>query len=146
MATRSTIAIEYLDGTVKQVYCHFDGYLEHNGKILQENYTNPTKLNCIMELGDLSVLSKNIGTQHDFDDNTYDQCKFYSRDRNEIGTEAKSFIDFNDYLQNMQSEDFNYILRFINGNSVWFVSHYDSNGKFEPLSFALTRQSVESLK
>ena len=146
MATRSTIAIEYLDGTVKQVYCHWDGYIEHNGKILQESYTNPNKLNRIMELGDLSVLAKDIGTQHDFNDNNYDQCKFYGRDRNETGIEAKTFVNFDDYLQNMQAEEYNYILRFVNGDSVWFVSHYESNGQLEPLRLALTRQSVETLK
>ena len=41
MATRSTIALEFADGTVQQVYCHWDGYIDHNGKILFENYSNP---------------------------------------------------------------------------------------------------------
>ena len=44
MGTRSTIALEYADGTVHQVYCHWDGYLEHNGRILQEHYLDPFKL------------------------------------------------------------------------------------------------------
>lgn len=38
MSTRSTIAIENEDGTIKKVYCHFDGYLSHNGRILAEQY------------------------------------------------------------------------------------------------------------
>ena len=40
MSTRSTIAIENADGTVKKVYCHFDGYIKHNGQILAEHYSN----------------------------------------------------------------------------------------------------------
>lgn len=39
MSTRSTIAIEHADGTVKKVYCHYDGYISHNGKILAEQYS-----------------------------------------------------------------------------------------------------------
>ena len=31
MATRSTIAMEQPDGRVMQIYCHWDGYLGHNG-------------------------------------------------------------------------------------------------------------------
>ena len=27
MATTSTIAVQHTDGTVSQIYCHFDGYL-----------------------------------------------------------------------------------------------------------------------
>ena len=41
MATRSTIALEFADGTVEQVYCHWDGYLAHNGLMLLEHYSNP---------------------------------------------------------------------------------------------------------
>ena len=36
MATRSTIAKLGKDGIIKAVYCHSDGYLEHNGKVLNE--------------------------------------------------------------------------------------------------------------
>ncbi len=39
MATRSTIALEFADGTIGQVYAHWDGYLAHNGKMLLEYYS-----------------------------------------------------------------------------------------------------------
>lgn len=146
MATRSTIAIEYLDGTVRQVYCHWDGYLENNGKILEKYFSNPNKLNQIMDLGDLSVLGSNIGTKHNFDLEMHDMCKFYGRDRGENNIEAKRFANFEDYKDNARFEEFNYILRFVNGNSIWFVSHYDSGNKFESLTNAFERTSVESLK
>ena len=32
MGTRSTIALEFADGTVGQVYCHWDGYLSKIGR------------------------------------------------------------------------------------------------------------------
>lgn len=34
MSTNSSITIKLEDGTFKQQYCHWDGMLEHNGKIL----------------------------------------------------------------------------------------------------------------
>ena len=67
MATRSTIAIEHEDGTVEQVYCHFDGYLSHNGKILQEHYTDRSKVEQLVALGDMSILGNEIGEKQDFD-------------------------------------------------------------------------------
>ncbi len=38
MATRSRIGVMLDDGSVKQVYCHFDGYVEGVGLTLIENY------------------------------------------------------------------------------------------------------------
>lgn len=146
MATRSTIAMEYLDGTVRQVYCHWDGYLNHNGYILQEHYSNPVNLNKLIELGDLSTLGKDIGVKHKFDEPVLDKCKFYGRDRGETGVEPKLFSSYKDYTENLQYEEYNYILRFVDGETVWFIQHYDSNGTFEPLTLAFDRASVECLK
>ena len=40
MGTRSTIAIHNKNGEIKSVYCHWDGYYEHNGVILYNFYKN----------------------------------------------------------------------------------------------------------
>ena len=56
MSTRSRIAIEKQDGTVESIYCHFDGYLSHNGEILQEHYSTKEKMEKLIELGDISKL------------------------------------------------------------------------------------------
>ena len=124
MATRSTIALEYADGTVGQVYCHWDGYLDNNGKILLKHYQDPFKLRTLMDLGDLSSLRPSVGVQHSFDDRDAgeNECTFYGRDRGESGTEAKTFKDFADYAENHQHEEYEYILR-KDGN--WYVKAYD---------------------
>jgi len=147
MGTRSTIALEYADGTVEQVYCHWDGYLEHNGKILQEHYSNPFKLRDLMDLGDLSSLGRNLGNGHPFskfglkeEDPDFDQmialCKqaeeegwttFYGRDRGETGTSAKKFASYEDYLLNHQYEEYEYILRSVGGEAVWYVADHSDN-------------------
>jgi len=55
MATRSRIAIENEDGSVKSIYCHFDGYLSGVGKTLFNHY-DKEKLEKLIELGDISSL------------------------------------------------------------------------------------------
>jgi hypothetical protein len=85
MSTRSHIGIKNTDGTVDYIYCHFDGYPEHNGKILKEYYNTQDKVNDLMELGDLSSLGEDIGEKHDFDNRVRGWCHAYGRDRGETG-------------------------------------------------------------
>jgi hypothetical protein len=62
MATRSRIAIENQDGSVTSVYCHWDGHIETNGVILNNNYNTKDKVVELIELGSLSSLDKTIET------------------------------------------------------------------------------------
>jgi len=140
MGTRSTIALEFADGTVEQVYCHWDGYLENNGKILQEHYSDPFKLRQLIDLGDMSSLGERIGTQHAFDKAPEGECTFYLRDRKESGCEAKKFKDFADYKANHQYEEFEYILRACGDKAVWYVA--DHNSTYVPLTAALEAQTA----
>ena len=150
MATRSTIALEYADGTIGQVYCHWDGYLEHNGVLLSKHYSNPFILRDLIDLGDISSLRPTVGTKHAFsrlevpmDGEAYDKLygdmtTFYGRDRGEEGTGAKTFIDFQDYMVRFQHEEYAYILR-KDGN--WYVKAYSN--EFELLTEALSKCNVE---
>ena len=138
MGTRSTIALEYADGTVEQVYCHWDGYLAHNGQILLKHYSNPFILRDLIDLGDVSSLKPTVGTKHAFSHFelraeevaeykvlTENMTTFYGRDRGEDGTSAKKFKDYEDYVANHQYEEYDYILRNDNGVAVWFVCDHD---------------------
>ncbi len=147
MGTRSTIALEYADGTIEQVYCHWDGYLDYNGRILQEHYSNPFILRDLIDLGDISSLKPIIGTKHAFShfgtemkqEDYYalygEMTTFYGRDRGENGVGARKFASFEDYLLNHQYEEYEYILRSVGGEPVWFVSDHD--GDFVPLVSAI---------
>jgi hypothetical protein len=93
MATRSHIGIRNLNGTIDYIYCHFDGYPSHNGKILTEYYDTVDKVRELLDLGDLSILNPEIGEKQDFDDrSTHNSnwCLAYGRDRNEPNTEFKT--------------------------------------------------------
>ena len=135
MATRSTIALEYADGTVDQVYCHWDGYLSHNGKILMEHWQDPFKVQRMMDLGAMSTLGRDIGEKHDFNADSPD-CTFFGRDRGESDVGAKRFASFDDYEENHQYEEFEYILR---TDGQWYVS--DHAADYVLLSVALEQQS-----
>lgn len=138
MGTRSTIALEFADGTVEQVYCHWDGYLAHNGQLLLNYYSNPFVLRDLIDLGDISSLGRIIGTKHPFsphgegDKAAYDAAQaagattFYGRDRGET-CPAKKFKDFADYKANHQYEEYEYILRNVNGVGIWFVAEHGDN-------------------
>ena len=147
MATRSTIALEFADGTIGQVYCHWDGYLAHNGKMQQEYYSNPFILRDLIDLGSLSSLRPQIGTKHSFSmfeanmtqdefANLYrDMCTFYERDRGERSADATYFKDYEHFLVDGQAEEYDYILRNVNGVATWFVSDHD--GDFVTLESAI---------
>ncbi len=148
MATRSTIALEYVDGTIGQVYCHWDGYLSNNGKILLEHYSDPFKLRDLIDQGDISSLRPEIGVPHPFskfeatepyDEKLYENMTtFYARDRGEEGVTAKFFKDYADYLERHQYEEYEYILR---TDGVWYVKCHDA--AYVPLTEALQREAAE---
>lgn len=85
MATRSFIGKLQNDGTIRGIYCHNDGYYEHTGVRLEAHYTDPTKVDDLLALGDISILGDEIGEKHDFDDNETHRnwTKAYHRDRGE---------------------------------------------------------------
>lgn len=125
MATRSTISVVREDGSVSQVYCHWDGYLEHNGVILQKHYKDFESVKELIDNGDLSSLGTRVNPRsiHTFDSPEESVCVFYHRDRNEDGTEARHFVDMNDFYKNFQNEEYNYLFR----DGTWYVR---SDGQF----------------
>lgn len=143
MGTRSTIAVKH-GNRIKAVYCHWDGYIEHNGQILLENYDS-TKANFLVALGDISSLGENIGKQHSFDLRAVEGSEestwttFYGRDRGEEDVEFKSFsseAEWMDYYDGSGAE-FYYVM----DAGVWYVSAYRE--EFKPLHEAVAELNKE---
>ena len=130
MGTRSTIALEYADGTIEQVYCHWDGYFDHNGKILQENYTDPFKLQKLIAGGDMSTLSEDV-----------EGCEFYTA-RGEKRV-IRRYKDIGKYFTSCQQEEYDYILRPIDGKAVWFVRCFVTDDVWMPLAEAVEMEALE---
>ena len=86
MSTNSRIAIQKKDGTIKSIYCHWDGYPNGVGKTLLEHYKGVRKVNSLIALGSISSLEKNIKptlTSHSFDHKESNCTVAYHRDRGE---------------------------------------------------------------
>ena len=60
MGTRSNIAYERPNGEVVVTYCHYDGYPDYNGVILNENYDTPQKAEELANQGYLSSLKPTL--------------------------------------------------------------------------------------
>ena len=122
MSTRSLIGQEQADGTLKGVYCHSDGYLDYNGKMLAEHWRNPEKVEGLMELGDLSFLGHEIGEKVSFREYYGPgQVKAYHRDRGDKKTGPHLFRDRDDMISRM--DDWNAEFCYYQDNEgVWWVS------------------------
>ena len=90
MATRSRIGMEMPNGEVRSIYCHWDGYPAGVGATLKEHYTNPEKVEALIALGDISILSENVAprggqerSQHSFQNPADGVTVAYHRDRGE---------------------------------------------------------------
>ena len=139
MGTRSTIGVLNTDGSVTAVYCHWDGYPEHNGRVLTENYTTEEKVRELIGFGSISSLGVKIGEQHpfskfelkqeapDFDELMAMYAKseaegwttFYGRDRGESDVRANTYDNVEQFVSEF-GEEYNYL--FINGT--WFVNDH----------------------
>ena len=114
MATRSRIAIENQDGSVTSVYCHWDGHIETNGVILNNNYNTKDKVEALIELGNLSSLDKTLET-----------TVAYARDRGE---------DFNQTpfsnVEKLFEDGFGDIVEYVycfTKDGIWLVGTLESN-------------------
>lgn len=155
MGTRSRIGVMHGD-KVKSIYCHWDGYLSHNGAILQEHYDS-AKANNLVAMGDMSSLGKVIGEAHPFSPHTSaedaalyehakDQgyCTFYGRDRGETGTEFRVAHTFAEFLEQADGcgAEYYYIMK----DGVWYVGdtydHSPLSKKLTALTEALAKETA----
>ena len=157
MGTRSRIGVMHGD-KVKSVYCHWDGYLEFNGQILQEHYDS-AKANHLVTLGDLSSLRATIGEKHkfspfdqkelsneEFEKQFGDMCTFYGRDRGEKDNEFKVAQNFETFLEQCYNSGAEYY--YIMKDDVWYCGDTygttDLSTKLTLLSDALKQETAKA--
>jgi hypothetical protein len=126
MATRSRIAIENENGSVNSIYCHFDGYVDGVGAELQANYTDRSKVEELIALGDISVLRPTIET-----------TEAYHRDRGE-DKHSTSYLSVEDLFNLGFESSIEYIYCLTKDNK-WLVS---SGGPVANLFVALEGEDV----
>ena len=114
MATRSRIAIENQDGSVTSIYCHWDGHIETNGRILDEAFNTANKLNALIALGDISSLGRSI-----------EDTKAYARDLGEDLNQT-TYEGVEDLFASGFNSGEEYVYCFIKDGR-WLVNEYGSN-------------------
>jgi hypothetical protein len=136
MATRSRIAIENPDKTVTSIYCHWDGYVEHNGNTLQNHFTDRSKVEELIALGDISTLHEEIypTEKHSFDNPQNEVTVAYHRDRGDIFRQEQH-DDVEDFF-NGDIEEYGYLFT-LEGR--WLVC---SGGPVVELERALNGEDV----
>jgi len=131
MGTRSRVAVMHGD-VCKSVYCHYDGYLDHTGRVLQEYYDSAAA-NQLVALGD------NSGVQP-----TVEEMNFY-KDRGEEDVGYRVAHSFEEFLEQVEScfGEYYYVMR----DGVWYAGCvYETQGLIKnglvPLAEALSALKV----
>lgn len=129
MGTTSKIAIKHKDGSIDSIYCHWDGYLSHNGYILQNFYNTVEKVTKLIQLGDLSSLGHK-GIYPEIITNEVER----KEDIQELSKYIKSYArDFGEtkHISHFESEDDwakdlgEYAYLFDEADNTWY--HFDDN-------------------
>ena len=101
MATRSTIGIKTEEGTIRAIYCHWDGYPEGVGVGLVENYNSKEQAEQLIALGGFSSLME---TLEETRGGVYMDAHYKPQDP------ARTFTDEKDWLENFNSgEEYFYL-------------------------------------
>ena len=105
MGTRSNIIYEEPSGEVLSMYCHYDGYPSHNGRILFDQYNSAEKAKALVEIGYARVLDKEGVIDEGIEE--------MERHRN-----------LNSYMWSVDEVMIEYIYRFARGQ--WWMSKIES--------------------
>lgn len=131
MSTRSAIGFLEYDGSVTGIYCHFDGYPSHNGRILTDHYDTIDAVHELLDLGNLSILGEVIGEKQNFERGQTDNwCLAYGRDRGERNQEAIEFEDVEEFLEYFRGSGCEYFYVF--DGKQWSMADY--KGHLVPLT------------
>jgi hypothetical protein len=116
--------------SIRMVYCHSDGYLKYNGRILLEHYQDPDKINQLLDLGDLSELGPEIGEKWNFNEwpakpGHENWTRAYGRDRGEKGVKARTYKVEDKPLQSFLEQEYLYLWK----DGAWWYSDHGSEMK-----------------
>ena len=131
MGTRSRVAVMHGD-VCKSVYCHYDGYLDYTGRILQEHYDS-TAANALIARGDNSGVKESV-----------EEMNFYA-DRGEEDVSWQVAHTFEEFLEQVNNccGEYYYVMR----DGVWYAGCvYETQGLVKnglvPLADALETLAV----
>lgn len=109
MGTPCTILAKTSDGLVKSITVNYDGHPQSAGKTLKTQYLEQSKIDALMNLGDLSALyeSPECPEGHSYETPVKGHCIAYGRDRQEEDVEFQvheSIADAKYYAMELDNE------------------------------------------
>ena len=134
MGTRSRVGVMHGD-ICKSVYCHYDGYLEYTGTIL-DKYYDSVAANALVARGDNSGVKE-----------TVEEMNFYS-DRGETDVSYRVAHTFEEFLEQVEGCGCEYY--YVMQEGVWYVGAVYAvpgliKGGLVPLKDALATNAIEHL-
>lgn len=130
MSTNSTISYVREDGLFVSIYCHWDGYLSHNGKILFDNVTTQEHVEYIVNRGDMSSI--------DVDDNGLIVCDYYADKEYETFENNKPSVD----CKMNKSQEYNYIFK----DGEWYMCRKGSDTLIELTEFLVSEENARMFR
>ena len=134
MSTPAAIIQKQEDGKYRGIYCNFDGYPSHVGKILTTYYNTPELVNELIDLGDISSLAKKVkpdpGTNHSFDERQPDVTVAYARDRGETDVDPIT----TDSLEHFGGV-YDYMYMYVYMHNTWHLADGYNEDYLTPLSY-----------
>jgi len=133
MSTNALIALHHPESECfRTIYLHWDGYVEHAGKILVNHYDTFEKVLDLIDLGNLSVLGETLGEKHNFSDHVDGVCTAYGRDRGEANSGHEVVEDtIRALVQN--GAGIPYLYLFMNNSWLMCKPSQERNPKFYPI-------------
>ena len=134
MGTRSNIAYEQPNGEVIVTYCHWDGYPNYNGQMLNDHYNNHKKAEQIANQGYLSGLKPTV--KESIEDRANHDAPF-------------KYVSINAFLEDLNF-DIEYAYIFTRGQ--WYCNEFNlcafedkkfDSSQFEPLWSVIVKHKKE---
>lgn len=153
MSARSFIAIRNPKGDYTGIYCHWDGYFAHNGRVLLDCYGTKRLARALVRLGDISSLGRHVApygphaSAHSYDNRQEGVTVSYHRDRGESwdSVKPKSFDTIRDMARYADNSWCEYI--YIFDGKRWHGNRVDlilADFPFETLTQENTSRESES--
>jgi len=123
MGTRSQIGYALKDDSIVSVYCHWDGYPEFNGKVLNEFFTTSDAVRDLIDGGNLSSLYTNSDWERQ--DRPFYGPLYYTERGEKISNNQPHYSsNLTEYLQHTDDSCGEYAYIFKNGE--WVCYKVDS--------------------
>ncbi len=138
MGTKCLIGCINVHKGVKCISCHYDGYVDGVGLVLNDYYQNLRKIKRLLDLGNISVLGKDLyakkGLKHSYMHPVRGVTIAYRRDRGDYHSQAKRLNSLEDFFDYYRKAGYGYAYLYDEILCTWFCLIGNSDIEFRDLS------------